>query len=119
MVHFQFCESMRNILKFISLSMAIFSEAYYNSGSFLSKATSSMWTSGKYMLDPETRARRIVNISQNADVDFCKAFWCLSESELMHHIHSSFVAVSVAVSNVISIPPEPLVYQRSDGEYLI
>lgn len=106
---------MRNILKFISLSMAIFSEAYYNNGSFFSKATNSVWTSGKYVLDPETRARRIVNISQNAEVDFCQAFWCLSESEVMNHIHNSFVATSVAVSNVISIPPEPLCHKRIDG----
>lgn len=106
---------MRNILKFISLSMAIFSEAYYNNGSFFSKATSSVWTSGKYILDPELRARRVVNISQNADVDFCKAFWYLSESEIMQHLHNSFVATSVAVSNIISIPPEPLSFERSDG----
>lgn len=108
---------MRNILKFISLSMAIFSEAYYNNGSFFSKATSSVWTSGKYVLDPETRARRIVNISQNAEVDFCQAFWCLSESEFMNHIHN-FSASSVAVSNLISIPPEPLSHERSDGTFV-
>lgn len=95
--------------------MAIFSEAYYNNGSFFSKATSSFWTSGRYVIDPEIRARRIVNISQNADVDFCKAFWCLSESELMHHINNKFVATSVAVSNLISIPPEPLTHERPDG----
>lgn len=31
-------------------------------------------------MDPELRARRIVNISQYADVDFCKSFWFLAES---------------------------------------
>lgn len=112
--YFQFCESMRNTLKLISLSMAIFSEMYYNNGSFLSKATNSVWTSGKYVLDPDTRARRIVNISQNADVEFCKAFWFLNESEVMSHL-PSIVSSSVAVSHVISIPTEPLTYVRKDG----
>lgn len=31
-------------------------------------------------MDPELRARRIVNISQYADVQFCKSFWFLAES---------------------------------------
>jgi len=52
--------------------MAGFSEAFYSSGGRLSKATNSMWTSGKFFLNPELRARRIVNISQNSTVDFCK-----------------------------------------------
>lgn len=29
---FQFCESIRSVLKFIILSMAVFSEAYYSEG---------------------------------------------------------------------------------------
>ena len=35
-------------------------------------------------MDPELRARRIVNISQYADVDFCKSFWFLAESGKQH-----------------------------------
>lgn len=31
---FQFCESLKNVLQFIALSMAIFSEAYYGQGEF-------------------------------------------------------------------------------------
>ncbi|KAK9686035.1 Hormone-sensitive lipase (HSL) N-terminus [Popillia japonica] len=104
---FQFCESMRAALKFISLSMAIFSEAYYSEGSILSKATNSVMTSTRYFTDPEEKAKRIVNISQNADIDFCKAFWFLSEGELMKHL-PSVVAASVGVSKVIHIPTEPL-----------
>ncbi|CAH0560948.1 unnamed protein product [Brassicogethes aeneus] len=104
---FQYCESLRNVLQFIALSMAIFSEAYYGQGSLLSKATSHVMTTTKYLTDPEQRARRIVNISQNADVDFCKAFWFLSESELMNHV-PNVVSNSIAVSQIIQLPPEPL-----------
>lgn len=105
---------MKSILKFLSLTMAIFSEAYYNNGSFLYRATNSVWTSGKYVLDPDTRARRIVNISQNADVDFCKAYWFLAESEVMIRLPALFSS-SCMISHVISLPPEPLQYKRKDG----
>lgn len=52
--------------------MAGFSEAYYRDGNRITKATSSMWTGGKYYWNPELRARRIVNLSQHAGIDFCK-----------------------------------------------
>ncbi|KAK9876534.1 hypothetical protein WA026_013907 [Henosepilachna vigintioctopunctata] len=104
---FQYCESLRNVLKVISLAMAIFSEAYYSQGSFVSKATTSFLTSTKYVSDPELRAKRIVNITTNAGVDFCKAFWFLSENELMNQI-PSVVSSSVAVSKLIHLPTEPL-----------
>ncbi|ENN72419.1 hormone-sensitive lipase isoform X2 [Dendroctonus ponderosae] len=105
---FQFCDSLKNVLQFIALSMAIFSEAYYSQGSLISKATNSFMTTTKYITDPEQRAKRIVNISQSADVDFCKSFWFLSESELMNQL-PSVVCPSVAVSKLIIIAPEPLV----------
>lgn len=124
---------MKNILNFIVLSMAVFSEAYYSEGNILhitnsrflivinfkgslfSKATNSIVTTAKYLTDSEERAKRIVNISQNADVDFCKSFWFLSEFELMHHL-PSVVAQSVAVSKVIQLPPEPLTLKVGEEE---
>lgn len=104
---FQFYESFRPVLKFITICMAGFSEAYYSNGGKIAKATSSMWTSGKYFMDPELRARRIVNISQNSSVDFCKSFWFLAESELMHTL-PSFMGTQLKVNKIIMIPPEPL-----------
>lgn len=69
---FHFCDSVKPVLKFIAISMASFSESYYSDNGTFIKATNSMYNSGKYLLDPELRARRIVNISQNSSVDFCK-----------------------------------------------
>ncbi|XP_055550069.1 hormone-sensitive lipase [Wyeomyia smithii] len=115
---FQFCESMRPLLKFISIGMAGFSEGYYSEGGRISKATSLMYTSTKYMLDPELRARRIVNISQHSNVDFCKAFWFLAESELLHSL-PSFVGFKVKVSRVITIPPEPLALKAEKSDKMI
>lgn len=74
--------------------MAGFSEAYYSHGNLIS----SVWTGGQYLIDPEMRARRIVNISQSASVEFCKAFWFLAESGkfylLVNFLESVYVAVS-------------------------
>lgn len=69
---FQYHESIRAALKFISISMAGYSESYYSNNSLLLKATNSMYTTGKYFFDPELRSRRIVNLSNNAPIDFCK-----------------------------------------------
>lgn len=55
--------------------MAVFSEIYYNNNSVLERCVNCI----KYFLDPETRARRIVNISQYADIYFIKSFWTLLE----------------------------------------
>lgn len=115
---FQFCKSMRSVLKFIASCMAGFSEGYYSDRSKLAKTTSSMWTSGKFLLDPELRARRIVNLSQNSDVHFCKAFWLLTESEMMSKV-PSIVGTTVKVNKVVKIPPEPLqLPHRETGEWV-
>nr|CAD7441136.1 unnamed protein product [Timema bartmani] len=111
---FQFCESIQQILKTISILMASFSEMYYSDAGLFVKATNSVWTGGKYLLNPELRARRIVNVSQCASVGFCKSFWLLSEMEFLGHL-PGMVGPSLAVNQVISIPPEPLEHIAHDG----
>ncbi|XP_068629365.1 hormone-sensitive lipase [Battus philenor] len=108
---FQFTPSMRGILKGISICMAGFSEAYYSHGNLIS----SVWTGGQYLIDPEMRARRIVNISQSANVEFCKAFWFLAESEIMKRV-PSLMSSTVAVNKLITITPEPLTVVKMDGK---
>ncbi|XP_012533531.1 hormone-sensitive lipase isoform X2 [Monomorium pharaonis] len=104
---FQFCDSLRHVLKTLSFFMASFSEMYYSNGTLLGRCTNSV----KYLLDPEARARRIVNVSQHADISFCQAFWFLSESAIMNMINVS----NLSINQVISIPPEELVLPRVDG----
>lgn len=69
---FQYCDSIKPAMKFLGIAMASYSEAYYSTNGRFLKATNSMFTSGKYFLDPELRARRIVSISHNSSIDFCK-----------------------------------------------
>ncbi|XP_030566325.1 hormone-sensitive lipase [Drosophila novamexicana] len=108
---FQYGDSIRGVLRFLGIGMASYSETYYsqtdNGSSTLLKTTRSLWSSGKYLMNPELRARRIVNISQNAKIDFCKSFWFLAESELMHKL-PSIVGTSIKVNRIIELPAEPM-----------
>ncbi|KAM8713679.1 hypothetical protein ACLKA7_013925 [Drosophila subpalustris] len=108
---FQYGDSIRGVLRFLGIGMASYSETYYsqadNGSSTLLKTTRSLWSSGKYLMNPELRARRIVNISQNAKIDFCKSFWFLAESELMHKL-PSIVGTAIKVNRIIKLPAEPL-----------
>lgn len=114
---FQFCESVQIVLKAISIAMASYSDVYYGEGGFVSRATNTVWNGGKYFMDPELRARRIVNISQYADVQFCKSFWFLAESEVMQRL-PMIVCPALVVNKVISIPPEPLEHTKPDGSVI-
>lgn len=116
---FQYSDSMRHILKFISIGMASFSESYYSeSCGTLAKTTRSLWSSGKYLWNPELRAKRIVNISQNASIDFCKSFWFLAESELMQAI-PSIVGSSLKVNKIIAIPCDPIYLPKCEGDNIL
>lgn len=83
---FQYCESIKPVLKLITILMASFSESYYSTNGTFVKATNSMFNGGKYLFDPELRSRRIVNISQNSSVDFCKVL----STRLHHACHLNF-----------------------------
>ncbi|XP_075232649.1 hormone-sensitive lipase isoform X2 [Lycorma delicatula] len=122
---FQFCESMQTVLKALGILMASFSELYYSNGGVIGRATSSLWNSSKYLLNPELRAKRIVNISQYASVNFCKQFWFLGEMVVPEYASPAaietmkrlpnFVSPSVVMNRIIVIPPEPMTIQRVDG----
>lgn len=106
-VGFQFVDSMKNILKFLNVTLACFSEAYFTNGFKFMKTTNYFLKHPSYFMDPEMCARRIINVSHNADVKFCKSFWNLGESKLMHAL-PRFVGYKVDVNRVFKIPPEPL-----------
>ncbi|XP_046431471.1 hormone-sensitive lipase isoform X1 [Neodiprion fabricii] len=107
---FQFCDSIKRVLKTISLCMVSFSEVYYANGTLIGRCTNSL----KYLVDPEARARRIVNISQCADINFCKDFWLLNETDLVQRLPAMMMP-TLAVNQMISIPPEELVLESENG----
>lgn len=71
-IGFQYCDSMKPVLRFLAVSMASFSEAYFSTGFKLMRTTSSLFGSSKYFLDPELCAQRIINVTANAEIRFCK-----------------------------------------------
>ncbi|XP_076246671.1 hormone-sensitive lipase [Calliopsis andreniformis] len=107
---FQFHDSLKPILKTIMVGMATFSEAFYSNGTLLARCTNSV----KYMLDPEMRARRTVDVFRRADVSFCQAFWFLNENDITRRLPSITLS-SLAINQVISIPPEELTLPALDG----
>ncbi|KAG6803591.1 hormone-sensitive lipase isoform X1 [Apis mellifera caucasica] len=107
---FQFHDNLKPILKTILVCMATFSEAFYANGTLLARCANSV----KYMLDPEIRARRIVDVSQRADISFCQAFWFLNETDIARKL-PAITSSSLAINQVISIPPEELTLSTLNG----
>lgn len=60
-------------------------------------AASSLFTSGKYAIDPELRGLEYERITQNLDVHFWKTFWNITESEVLA------VSISVYISSRATI----------------
>jgi hypothetical protein len=71
-VGFQFSESICSALKFLNVTLACFSEAYFTNGFKFMRTTNYFLKHPTYFMDPEMCARRIINVSHNADVKFCK-----------------------------------------------
>lgn len=66
-------------MKVVAVAMAAYGDGYKQHNHSFTRALSSMLNSGKYMVNPELRAQRITELTQNANIDFCKAFWSVTE----------------------------------------
>ena len=67
--------------------------------STIGQAAKSLFSSTKYIMDPELRAKKISHVMKNANVEFCKAFWQLTETSIVQ-MGSNLVTPTLAV-NVI------------------
>ncbi|WAR05478.1 LIPS-like protein [Mya arenaria] len=95
----QFCESIKKALQAVMVVMATFSECY-DEPSQVIQVASSLLNSGKYILDED-----VVDITRTADIKFCKAFWSIPESPILHQLRS-FTFPHVEVSDVFTLPAE-------------
>ncbi|KAL8219706.1 UNVERIFIED_CONTAM: hypothetical protein K2H54_031540 [Gekko kuhli] len=102
---FQFAPSIRPFLQTIAISLISFGENYKRHQSGLGVAASSLFTSGKFAIDPELRGTEFERITQNLDVHFWKTFWNLTEMELLASL-ASMTSSQVQVSRALSVPPE-------------
>lgn len=112
---FYFCPSIQNILNGLLTVMAGYSDYYFSNSSELLRVAKGVFKGTQYTLDAEQRARKIVEASQNANVDFCKSFWFLAESDLMKKIPDG-VFPTVKLNQLLLIPPEPFQIDSIYGE---
>lgn len=115
---FQFCSSMQKPLSTVGLTMASFSENYLDNKSQIMQFANTVLSSGKYLLNPELRAKQICAVTRMADVRFCKAFWSITESGVLQQL-PTFVCPSVQVNQVLSLPPESFEMEAVEGKETI
>lgn len=71
---FQFVPSVTLIFHVIGIFLANYSLSWD-----CSSAIGSLWNSGRHLLSPEERAKQIISVTREADIEFCRGFWNLSE----------------------------------------
>lgn len=113
---FQFSSSLRHFLQVVCVAMASFAEGYHHHKlSSMACATVSFLNSGKYTVNPEMRAKVIVDVTQKTNMEFCKAFWSLTEGYGLQHV-PLLVCSAMKVNRVFYIPPESFELQLSNGK---
>ncbi|XP_062996086.1 hormone-sensitive lipase isoform X2 [Elgaria multicarinata webbii] len=101
---FQFAPSIRPFLQTIAIGLVSFGENYKPHVSGIGVAASSLFTSGKFAIDPELRGIEFERITQNLDVHFWKRFWNLTEMELLASL-ASMASSQVRLCRALLVPP--------------
>ncbi|KAI5620849.1 hormone-sensitive lipase isoform X2 [Silurus asotus] len=113
-VGFQFTPAIRPHLQSIIIGLVAFGDNYkkHHSGivdtgarTSYGVAAGSLFTSGKYAMDPELRGLEYERITQNLDVHFWKSFWNITESEVLAGL-ASMTSTQVKVNRALSVPPD-------------
>ncbi|XP_051901453.1 hormone-sensitive lipase isoform X2 [Pristis pectinata] len=103
---FQFSPSIRPFLQTISIGLVSFGENYRRHETSFGIAATSIFTSGKYAIDPELRGSEFERLTQNLDVHFWKAFWNITEMEILASL-VTLTSTTVRVNKTLSVPPNP------------
>ncbi|KAL2077262.1 hypothetical protein ACEWY4_026766 [Coilia grayii] len=101
---FQFSPALRPFFQTVIISMVSFGENWKKQQSGIGQAALAILTSGKYVVDPELRGAEFERMTQNLDMQFWKAFWNLTESELISGL-ASIASRMVQVNLTLTIPP--------------
>ncbi|XP_064345424.1 hormone-sensitive lipase isoform X1 [Camelus dromedarius] len=102
---FQFTPAIRPFLQTISIGLVSFGEHYKRNETGLGVTASSLFTSGRFAIDPELRGAEFERIIQNLDVHFWKAFWNITEIEVLSSL-ANMASATVRVSRLLSLPPK-------------
>uniref|UniRef100_A0A0K0EH28 Hormone-sensitive lipase n=1 Tax=Strongyloides stercoralis TaxID=6248 RepID=A0A0K0EH28_STRER len=108
---FQFCPSICKMFKIIGILLATYSLTWEKGNG----AFGSLIKSAKFLLSPEERASRIIKITREADVEFCKGFWNLPEVGALPAIPKWF-GITLAICELREIASHgPLPLETNDG----
>ncbi|KAM9224426.1 hormone-sensitive lipase isoform 2-T2 [Dugong dugon] len=103
---FQFTPAIRPFLQTVSIGLVSFGEHYKRNETGLGVTASSLFTGGRFAIDPELRGAEFERITQNLDVHFWKAFWNITEIEVLSSL-ANMASATVRVSRLLSLPPKP------------
>ncbi|XP_059986822.1 hormone-sensitive lipase isoform X4 [Lagenorhynchus albirostris] len=101
---FQFTPAIRPFLQTISIGLVSFGEHYKRNKTGLSVTASSLFTGGRFAIDPELRGAEFERIVQNLDVHFWKTFWNITEIQVLSSL-ANMTSATVRVSRLLSLPP--------------
>ena len=115
---FPYSPSIERLFKSMLTFLATYSDYYFNTTGGRFRRIVNFFSDGtRYFLDTEYRARRIVNVSQFASIEFCKSFWFLAQLDFMKKLPQQLMP-SLPVVQVISLPPEPLKIKSLGGKII-
>ncbi|KAF1747828.1 hypothetical protein GCK72_024294 [Caenorhabditis remanei] len=96
-IGFQFSPSINKIFRIIGVVLATYSLSWEKGHG----AIGSLINTGRFFLSPEQRAERIIKVTREADIDFCKGFWNLSE---LSNNMPKFFCPNMALNEIREIP---------------
>ncbi|CAB3400966.1 unnamed protein product [Caenorhabditis bovis] len=94
---FQFSPSINKIFRVIGIVLATYSLSWEKGHGPIG----SLINTGRFFLSPEQRASRIIKVTKEADIDFCKGFWNLSE---LSNNMPKFFCPNMALNELREIP---------------
>lgn len=116
---FQFSNSLKMPLTGCAIALASYNDGYEAfQNNLLGKTAKILFSSSKYVINPELRAEKLADIMKNANVEFCKAFWQLTETPLVH-MSSNFITPNLPVNVVKALDPIDLEIDMTNGEKTI
>ncbi|KAI4558526.1 hypothetical protein MJT46_013168 [Ovis ammon polii x Ovis aries] len=99
-----FTPAIRPFLQTISIGLVSFGEHYKRNETGIGVTASSLFTGGRFAIDPELRGAEFERIIQNLDVHFWKAFWNITEIQVLSSL-ANMASTTVRVSRLLSLPP--------------
>ncbi|KAI6239120.1 hypothetical protein M3Y99_00615300 [Aphelenchoides fujianensis] len=109
---FQFTPTVTLIFNVIGIVLATYSLSWGNGAS---SAFGSLLNSGRYIMNPEERAKQIIKVTRESDIEFCRAFWNLSEIP-----PPKLFSPSMEIYQIVHVPMcGPLEMEAKDGQPIL